>query len=77
MEDIINGTYCLQKQKDDLEGYMEAYRIAEKELPQEDLFQDGELNRKQAKQNLERLFNEGRVSSITYNYYINNYDWRD
>ena len=66
-----------KKQKDDLEGYMEAYRIAEKALPQEDLFQDGELNRKQAKQNLERLFNEGRVSSITYNYYINNYDWRD
>ena len=66
-----------KKQKDDLEGYMEVYRIAEKELPQEDLFQDGELNRKQAKQNLERLFNEGRVSSITYNYYINNYDWRD
>ena len=54
---------------------MEAYKIAEKELPQEDLFQDGELNRKQAKQNLKRLFNEGRISSITFNYYINSYDW--
>ena len=39
------------------------------------LFQDGELNRKQARDNLKRLFKEGRVSSITYNYYINNYEW--
>tara|TARA_R110002051_G_scaffold324505_2_gene422070 strand:- start:230 stop:427 length:198 start_codon:yes stop_codon:yes gene_type:complete len=53
------------------------YEIAEKELPQEQLFQDGELNRKQAKDNLKRLFKEGRVSSITYNYYINSYDWGD
>lgn len=54
-----------------------AYEIAEKELPQEQLFQDGELNRKQAKDNLKRLFKEGRVSSITYNYYINSYNWED
>jgi len=52
-----------------------AYEIAEKELPQEQLFQDGELNLKQARENLERLFNEGRISSITYNHYVNGYDW--
>ena len=56
---------------------MEAYEIADKELPKEELFQDGELNRKQAKQNLKRLFNEGRISSITFNYYINSYNWGD
>ena len=31
----------------------------------------------QVKQNLKRLFNEGRISSITFNYYINSYNWGD
>ena len=43
----------------------------------EEIYQDGELNRKQARDNLKRLFREGRISSITYNYYINGYNWED
>ena len=53
----------------------ETYKIAEEELPQEVLFQDGELTDEQAEENLKRLFKEGRISAITYNYYMYNYDW--
>ena len=55
---------------------MKTYEIAEQELPQEDLFEDGELDSKQAKNKLNRLFSEGLISLVTYDYYMNSYDWR-
>jgi len=43
--------------------------IAENELPQEAFFQDGELTLPQAKENLEWLKDNERISRITYDYY--------
>ena len=43
--------------------------IAERELPQENFFQDGEVTLKQAKENLEWQLENNYISRITYDYY--------
>ena len=47
--------------------------IAERELPQEDFFQDGELTLGQALKNLVRLIENNRISRITFDYYMEAY----
>tara|TARA_R100001594_G_scaffold44767_1_gene77288 strand:- start:5775 stop:5966 length:192 start_codon:yes stop_codon:yes gene_type:complete len=47
--------------------------IAERELPQENFFQDGELNTKQALKNLVWLIDNKRISRITFDHYIEEY----
>ena len=47
--------------------------IAERELPEEQFFQDGELNLCQALKNLVWLAENNRISRITFNYYISAY----
>ena len=43
--------------------------IAERELPDEQFFQDGELSLKQALKNLRWMVETNRISRITYDYY--------
>ena len=43
--------------------------IAERELPTENFFQDGEVNLKQAKRNLNYQLERNLISRITYDYY--------
>jgi len=47
--------------------------IADRELPDEQFFQDGELNLKQALKNLEWLVETRRISRITFDYYMSEY----
>ena len=47
--------------------------IAERELPTEEFFQDGELELKEALKNLVWLVENKRISRITYNYYMEEY----
>jgi len=42
---------------------------AENELPEEDLFEDGELDLDEAEAKLERLFKNDEISEICYNNY--------
>ena len=46
---------------------------AERELPTEEFFQDGELELKEALKNLVWLVENKRISRITYNYYMEEY----
>ena len=43
--------------------------IAERELPTEHFFQDGEVTLKQAKANLDWQLEKNYISKITYDYY--------
>ena len=43
--------------------------IAERELPTESFFQDGEVSLKQAKRNLKYQLESNFISRITYDYY--------
>ena len=43
--------------------------IAEKEMPQENFYQDGELNEEQALENLKSLYTHGHVSRVTLAWY--------
>ena len=47
--------------------------IAERELPTEEFFQDGELELKETLKNLVWLVENKRISRITYNYYMEEY----
>ena len=47
--------------------------IAERELPEEQFFQDGELNLCQALKNLVWLIDNNHISRITFDYYISAY----
>ena len=47
--------------------------IVERELPQENFFQDGELDLRQALKNLVWLSENKRISRITFDYYISAY----
>ena len=47
--------------------------IAERELPDEEFFQDGELNVNQALKNLVWLIDNNHISRITFDYYISAY----
>lgn len=47
--------------------------IADRELPDEQFFQDGELNLKQALKNLDWLVETRRISRITFDYYMSEY----
>ena len=47
--------------------------IADRELPDEQFFQDGELNLKQALINLDWLVDTRRISRITFDYYMSEY----
>ena len=47
--------------------------IVERELPDEQFFQDGELNLKQALKNLVWLIDNNHISRITFDYYISAY----
>tara|TARA_R100000808_G_scaffold14980_1_gene35029 strand:- start:1863 stop:2057 length:195 start_codon:yes stop_codon:yes gene_type:complete len=47
--------------------------IVERELPQENFFQDGELTIKQALKNLVWLVENRRISRITFDYYMEDY----
>ena len=47
--------------------------IAERELPDEEFFQDGELSLKQALKNLVWLVDNRRISRITFDYYMEEY----
>ena len=51
----------------------EMYEIADRELPVENFFQDGELSVKQALKNIVWLVENKRISRITYDYYIKEY----
>ena len=51
----------------------EMYEIADRELPVENFFQDGELSVKQALKNLVWLVENKRISRRTYDYYIKEY----
>ena len=51
--------------------------IAERELPDEEFFQDGELTIKQALKNLVWLVDNKRISRITFDYYMSEYLWRE
>jgi hypothetical protein len=44
--------------------------IVERELPQENFFQDGELTLKEALKNLVCLIDNRRISRITFDYYM-------
>ena len=43
--------------------------VAEREMPEENFYQDGELNEKQAMRNLKSLYTHGYVSRVTYAWY--------
>ena len=43
--------------------------VAEREMPQENFYQDGELNEEQAMKNLKSLHTHGHVSRVTYAWY--------
>ena len=43
--------------------------VAEREMPEENFYQDGELNEEQAMRNLESLYTHGFVSRVTYVWY--------
>ena len=43
--------------------------IAERELPSENFFQDGEVTLEQAKENLDWQLENNYISRITYDYY--------
>jgi hypothetical protein len=43
--------------------------VAEREMPEENFYQDGELNEEQAMRNLESLFIHKFVSKVTYLWY--------
>ena len=43
--------------------------IAEREMPQEDFYQDGELNEEEALKNLRSLYTHGYVSRATLAWY--------
>ena len=43
--------------------------IAEREMPQEDFYQDGELNEEEALKNLRSLYIHGHVSRVTLAWY--------
>ena len=47
--------------------------IVERELPQENFFQDGELDLRQALKNLVWLAENKRISRITFDYYMSEY----
>ena len=47
--------------------------IVDRELPDEEFFQDGELNLKQALKNLVWLVETRRISRITFDYYMAEY----
>ena len=47
----------------------EIMHIADRELPQENFFQDGEVTLKQAKENLDWQLENNYISRITYDYY--------
>lgn len=47
--------------------------IVERELPQENFFEDGELTLKQALKNLVCLVEDRRISRITFDYYMEDY----
>ena len=47
--------------------------IAERELPEENFFQDGELSLPQALKNLVWLVDTNRISRITFDYYMEEY----
>ena len=51
----------------------EISNIAERELPDEEFFQDGELSVKEALKNLVWLVENKRISRITYEYYMKEY----
>ena len=47
--------------------------IADRELPDEEFFQDGEINLRQALKNLVWLIEDRRISRITFDYYMKEY----
>ena len=47
--------------------------IVERELPDEEFFQDGEINLRQALKNLVWLVDDRRISRITFDYYMKEY----
>ena len=47
--------------------------IVDRELPDEQFFQDGELNLREALKNLEWLIETRRISRITFDYYMSEY----
>ena len=51
----------------------EIMAIVERELPDEQFFQDGELNLRQALKNLVWLIDNNHISRITFDYYISAY----
>ena len=56
-----NGEYNL--------SHKEWEDIAEREMPQENFYQDGELNEEQALKNLKSLYTHGYVSRATLAWY--------
>ena len=50
--------------------------IVERELPDEEFFQDGELDLKQALESLVWLVDDRRISRITFDYYMEEYKGR-
>ena len=47
--------------------------IADRELPDEEFFQDGEIDLRQALKNLVWLVEDRRISRITFDYYMKEY----
>ena len=47
--------------------------IADRELPDEEFFQDGEIDLRQALKNLVWLIEDRRISRITFDYYMKEY----
>ena len=47
--------------------------IVDRELPDEEFFQDGELDLRQALKNLVWLVEDRRISRITFDYYMKEY----
>ena len=50
--------------------------IADRELPDEEFFQDGEIDLRQALKNLVWLVEDRRISRITFDYYMKEYTYR-
>ena len=50
--------------------------IVDRELPDEEFFQDGELDLRQALKNLVWLVEDRRISRITFDYYMEEYTQR-
>ena len=48
--------------------------IVERELPDENFFQDGELTLKEALKNLVRLVENRRISRITFDHYMEEFN---